>query len=209
MINLDTYIKFLNGGKAKLEILKEKGQKLDTMLATLGKSLSDLREADDVMNAVSVLAQEDSKNIVEELVTLAMQSVYGDNYSFEVDNKINRGQPETFFYVVKDGERCLLKSADDYFGGGVVDICSFALRVVMWAIQDSKSDNVLLLDEPMKNLDTARLTLAGKMIQELSKALNLQFIIITHEDELILTGDSTFLVTQTNGVSKVERTGSV
>jgi len=205
-MDLDKYTKFLNTQKAKLEILTDKRLKLESTLIGLDKSLSDVREADDVMNAVSVLAQENSKNVIEELVTLALQSVYGESHSFEIDNKINRGQPETFLYVVENDERCLLKNADDYFGGGVVDICSFALRVVSWAIQDEKSDNVLLLDEPMKNLDSARLTLAGEMIKELSKALNLQFVIITHEDELVMTGDSTFFVTKTNGISNVEKT---
>lgn len=203
MINLDKYTNFLSTQKAKLELLVNKRTNLESPLVANEQLLKDLREAEDVINIVSVLAQEESKQIVEELVTLALQSVYGTAYTFEVENKVKCNQPETFFYVVKEGEKCLLKNADDYFGGGVVDICSFALRIVAWSIADERSDNVLVLDEPFKAIDSARLSLVGEVIRELSESLDLQFIIITHLDGLKKMGNKTFLVTQKNEVSSV------
>ena len=64
-------------------------------------------------------------------------------------------------------------------GGGVVDIASLALRVAIWSI--GKTDNVLVLDEPIKNIQPASLQMeAWDIIQKLSQQLNLQFIIITN-----------------------------
>jgi len=202
-MNLNKYTDWLSKQKARLELLKEKKDRLTNSLAVSEQILKDLREADEVMNAVSVLAQEDSKQVVEELVTLALQSVYGPEYGFEVENKINRGQPETFLYYTKSGERYWLKNLDDYSGGGVIDICSFALRVVCWAISDEKSDNILVLDEPMKNLDNDRCTLAGEMIKELAESLDLQFIIITRLYPLKDAGNKIFFVKQVDEISTV------
>ena len=67
-------------------------------------------------------------------------------------------------------------------GFGVADICSFALRVA-YILMD-EVDNVLILDEPFRNLDKDRTPYASKMIAELSKELDIQFIISTHIDDL-------------------------
>lgn len=159
-------------------------------------------EAREVMSRVGVLAQMEIKQIIEELVSQALQSVFGDRYSFEVDNQIQRNKPETNFYVIVDGRRRLLKVG---LGGGVVDLVAFSLRVVLWAIQNPRSTSTLVLDEPLRFLDKQKLVQAGVMIKKLSEMLNLQFIIVTHEAQLIDVADRAYLVEQVKGISKVEK----
>jgi len=94
---------------------------------------------------------------------------------------------------------------NEELGGGVIDIVSFALRVTAWAISNNRSDNVMLLDEPIKNLDSTRIPRAGEMIKKLSSDLGLQFLIVTHSDELMNIADSMFIVKKVGQTSIVEK----
>lgn len=87
---------------------------------------------------------------------------------------------------------------------GAVDIAAFALRVVSWSMSYPKLRNVIILDEPMKNLSKDMQEKASMMIKEVSKKLGIQFIIVTHEDTLASYADKTFMVEKNRkGISKV------
>ena len=204
-MNLTNYKDFLSSKKATLNLLTEKKENFLTRIEELNIESKNLVEAQEVMNIVGVLAQEEVKQVVESLVTQALQAVFGENYSFEIESKIVRNQPEIHIYVVEGGERTPIKSADDNQSGGVADLISFVLRVVFWAINGERTRNCLVFDEPLKNLDSQRLALLGEMIQLLSEMLGLQFIIITHEEKLSLIGNISYSVIKKDGISLVER----
>jgi len=201
--NLSVYEKFLANSTALKEMLTQKVSTLQSKFDELSLGIKSIDEAHDVMNAVSILSQEETKGVIEDLVTQALQAVYGETYSFEIENRIQRGQPETYLYVVIGNDKYLIKG--DELGGGVIDVVSFALRVVIWAINDPKTDNVLILDEPLKNLDNERLILFGNIIKELSKALGLQMIIVTHENQIAEIADASYYVKKEKEVSIVEK----
>jgi DNA repair exonuclease SbcCD ATPase subunit len=181
--------------RSNIEVLSVEKSELDKAIASLSK-------ARNIVSKTGVLAQQEIKEVIEELVTQALQSVFGVEYSFEVDNQIQRNKPETNLYVVIEGYRHSLK---EDLGGGVLDLAAFCLRVVLWAINSPRTSTVVVLDEPFKALDKVRLEKAGLMIKKLSEMLGLQFIIITHEDQLIDAADSAYYVKKVNGISEVSK----
>jgi len=200
---LTKYEKFLAKKKATRELLENAAKKLELEISSRRKHLIDLEEALEVMNIVSVLVQQGFEEVVEVLVTQALKFVFGDNYSFEIDSSISRNQPEINMFIVIDGERFSPKN--DELSGGQADVVSFALRIVLWAIQDERTRATLVFDEPFRNLHGVKNAEAVReMIQYLSKTLSLQFIIITQDEELTKVADCSFLVTKEKGVSKVE-----
>lgn len=203
MIDFQRFEKFLSSMRAEANFLIKKESDLRSKISDLTTALHHTNEAQDIMNAVSILSQEEFKAVIEELVTEALQSVYGDTYSFEIESKIQRNQPEVYFHVIIDGEKFSIKN--DELGGGVVDVVSFALRVALWAINNPRTDNVLILDEPLKNLDSERLISIGNMIKEISQSLGLQFIIVTHETQLAEISDASWVVTKCGKTSDVEK----
>lgn len=203
-MKIEVHKKFLMRKQVEVEDLQQKKKELDAEKALLDKDMHTLEQSRDIMSRVGVLAQQEIKNVIEELVTQALQAVFGEEYSFEVDNRIQRNKPETNFYVVIAGRRHLLKSE---LGGGVVDLTAFCLRVVLWAINSPRTSNVIILDEPLRFLDKTRLIQAGVMIKKLSEMLGLQFIIVSHEDQLIDVADRAYYVEKVKGVSKVTRLG--
>jgi len=165
-------------------------------------SLEGLDKAREIMNSVGILVQDKVRAVIEDLVSQALQCVFGDEYSFKIRNEIVRDKPETSFSLVISGREFSLKEEQ---GGGVLDVISFILRVVMWSLERPKRRNTIVLDEPGKFISKDLLQLFGVMISEVSSLLNVQFIMITHEKDLIEIADTSYLVTQTDGVSLVQK----
>ena len=77
-------------------------------------------------------------------------------------------------------------------GGGVVDVSSFALRIATWSL--SKTNNVIILDEPFKHLSNDLQSRAGEILKRLSEKLKLQILMSTHIEDIIDVADRVFEV---------------
>jgi len=195
------YEDFLYEKKAEKRITTERIQELELNHKVLKSRLEDLNEAVSVINIVGVMANDDSKNIIEGIVTEALQLVYDESFSFIIDTRIQRGQPESYLSVkIGENEYSL---RDEELGGGVIDVVSFTLKVTMWAISDPQVDNTLVLDEPLRNLDSERLTKMGMIIKKLSDSLGIQFLIVTHEPQLAEAANKVMIVRKINGTSMI------
>jgi DNA repair exonuclease SbcCD ATPase subunit len=205
-MNIKEYKEFLSDTKSSIKILTCDKNKLETEISEEEKKLSDLKEARDVINIAGVLAQDTTKSLFETLITKALKTIFGDEYSFELESRTSNNQPEMELFVVENGVRY---HPEDEKGGAILDVISFMSRIVSWALTEPKTDNVLLLDEPFRCLSKQVLPFLAELIQEMSKELNLQFIYITHEHELAYASnreeDRSFLVSKIHGISKVER----
>lgn len=202
-MHLSKYVEFLNTTVIKKDLLTLERDSITKKLKDTATMSSNLVKARDIMISVGIISQEEIKIVIEELVTQALQGIFGDNYSFVLENKIARNKPETEFYVIQDGKKRSLK---DELGGGVIDVISFAIRIILWAITSDRTDNVIILDEPMKFVSKDKLEMCGEMLRYMSEILNIQFILITHEGQLINAADAAFCVKQINGVSVIENT---
>lgn len=140
------------------------------------------------------------KDYIEGMVTTALQAVFEEGYQFIIDFDIKRNRPEAKISLKIRGEEVDPK---DSVGGGVLDVASFALRVVLWSIQNPRSSNTIVLDESFKFLH-GNLENASQLLKKLSKDLGLQFIIVTQLDELSQYADKTFLVSHNGKYSEVK-----
>lgn len=160
-----------------------------------------LEEAQQIIQYVATITQEQLKFHIENLVTLALSSVFGEEaYKFEIGMEIRRGQTECDLYFVRDGERVHPLSAS---GGGAVDVASFALRVALWSLQQNKTRPIFILDEPMKNISAAYQEKASEMFKSVAEKLGLQIIMVSHNEELISASDKVIRVGIKKGVSYI------
>jgi predicted ATPase len=206
VFNSKNYIKFLADTRAEIRLLTESRKNALAEIERLEQYSADIKEAQEVMGAVGILAQDSTKAVFEGLVTQALQAVFGDEYTFELESRFNRGKPEIELFIVENGTKY---SPKDEKGGGLVDVCSFALRIVSWAIREPRSENVLILDEPFRCLHKEVLTFLSQMMQKISEELGLQIICITHENQIAIVANfsednKAFYVRQANGKSSVE-----
>ena len=145
------------------------------------------------------------KDYIEEMISVALQAVFEDDYQFIIDFNIKRNRPEAKISLKIRGEEVDPK---DSVGGGVLDVASFALRVVLWSIQNPRSSNTIVLDESFKFLH-GNLENASQLLKKLSKDLGLQFIIVTQLDELSQYADKTFIVKHNGKHSEITELGGV
>lgn len=204
IMDLTKYENFLSEQKATQKHLENSVEELEAEIISHQNLLVDIEGALDVMNTVGILVQQEFEEVVEVLVTQALKFVFGDNHSFELEGSISHNQPEVHMYLVIDGERFSPK--DDEFSGGQADVVSFALRIILWAIQYSLTRPTLIFDEPFRNLHgLGNAEAVREMIQYLSKTMDLQFIINSQSEGLVDIADVVFHVRKENGVSIVER----
>jgi len=188
--------------KAKRDLLiqqkREKSQRIDQLTT----DIEELKEARNIINAAQMMSQVTVSEFIEEVVTLALQSVLGPQYGFKVEYELKRGKSEASLYIVKNGE---LLQAEDDCGGAVADVASLGLRASCWALSDPKPAPVLLVDEPGRFLHLGeRMQKFGELLRQLNEMLGLQIIMITHEPTLVETADKAFSISQSNGISQVE-----
>lgn len=206
-MNLKIYKEFLSDTKSNINILTEDKNRLSEETSELESNIKDLKEAKEVVSAAGILAQDSMKTVFESLVSQALKTIFGEEYSFELESRFFRNQPEMEMFVIENG---IKYSPKDEKGGAIVDIISFASRVVSWAIMEPKSQNTLLLDEPFRCLSKDALPFLAQLMQDISDELNLQILYITHEKQLAEVScraekDRSYLVKKIDGISRVER----
>ncbi len=160
----------------------------------------DYERAREIVRLVGLKTQEQLQYHISDITTLAMEAVFDNPYALSVEFVQRRNKSECDLLFERDGERVEPTSAS---GGGTVDVASFALRIASWSMQNPRSRNVIIMDEPLRFLSEQYQPKASLMIKELSERLNLQFIIITHETALSEHADRIFQVRLKNKVSNI------
>lgn len=173
--------------------LQEKKDQLEVVL-----------KAQSIVQQVAKDTQETLSGKVSELVSSALQTVFPEPYDLIVSFEMKRGKTEACLTLSRDGNEV---EAAEGVGGGVLDVVSFALRCVMWML-DGKTRSVMILDEPFRYVSRDLMPRVAQMIQQISERLGIQFILISHENELIEAADKVFKVTIRKGISHVTATRS-
>jgi len=187
--------------KGKRDEVNRSFLELDSRRKELKKSVRRSEEAQAIIQKVAKDTQSQLEIHISDIVTMALETIFDDPYEFRIEFVVKRNKTECELIFEKDGVKIHPLSAS---GGGVIDTASFALRIALWTLQTPRSRNTIILDEPFKFLSKDLLPRACDLLQELQKKLNLQFIIVTHLDELAECADKTFEVRIKKGVSKIK-----
>jgi len=200
-MELDTTLeKYQNLQGRKDEILVNLESKRSELEET-EKSLAEHIKSRWVLTEVAKLTQERFKVRVESLVTLAIRSVFDRFFEFKLRFERERNrfvcQP-----LIKEGGEEYIPKKD--MGGSIIDIISFALRIVLWSLETPRSRGLFVVDEPMRWVgEGEELLKGGKFISEISHKLGFQILLITHSPALTEIADKAFKVVRRNKRSQV------
>jgi len=201
MIDPKPYNEWLTRKQAERDLHKKEAARLGERIESAAARAVDLESARDVTNAVLLLTQTKVKDLVEDVVTLALSTVFGDDYGFELEYQLKRGQSEAVPWIVKGGERY---SPREEVGGGVLDITSLAMRLALWSLTTPRPAPLFVLDEPAGNLSRDLGEAFGRMLKEVSDKLGIQILIVTHNSDIVELADKAYEVKQDNkGISHV------
>ena len=166
------------------------------------KKLKLVEQAQVFLQTVAQNTQEKLKFQIEDIVNLALESVFPNEYEFKIDFNVSRGKTdaELIFLDKRTGQNIDPMEAS---GGGVIDLTCFALRISAWALENG-TDNLIILDEPFKFVSRDLQERAGEILKTLSEKMKLQILMVTHIPEFIEVADKVFEVKKNEkGISKV------
>lgn len=172
----------------------------------LNKETEKLLMAKGLIDKATVFAREKGKNVLEESVSEILKLIFGDSYSIEIELKEKAGSPVANVYIKKNiGLNTEIINLDNE-GGGLRDIVSLSFFI---AISKLLSDNraMILLDEPTPAVSESYSEKVAEAIKLLTKYLEKQSIVITHEREYLpnLIDNVYYIEQGKDGVSKAER----
>jgi DNA repair exonuclease SbcCD ATPase subunit len=171
----------------------------DRLLADLGRAKATLQdEQDNLRHAIKQLkrmvkgqkiVQDVAQSIqtivhqrIAEVVTKCLAAVFDEPYQFHIDFVRKRGKTEAELYFTREGMRV---DPNDAAGGGVGDVAAFGLRLICLILMQPRRRLLIILDEPFKHLGAEHHGRCKSMMLNLSKELNFQFLIVTHEEGLM------------------------
>lgn len=190
----------LQKGIGRRDALQEQLIQAQAKQIVLEEILSDSRLAQALTQSVAKTTQDQLTFHIKDLVETALDSVFPDKYKFGAEFVAKRGRSEARLYLEKDG---IERDPMNANGGGIVDIIAVALRMACWCL--SRSENVLLLDEPFRFLSAEYRPVMAELLATMSRRLGLQIIMVTHDPDMMAVADKVFEVSQDkSGVSSIK-----
>lgn len=183
-----------NRGRIKRELCIEQLKERKDQVTKAKNYIEVVEEAQVTLQTAAQETQQQLRYHIEDLVQTAMDTIFPGKYTFCVDFELKRGKTEASMYVEQGVAKM---NPMDSNGGGLADIIALGLRMACWTL--SKTDNLLIMDEPYKNLSAGYRPLMGEILKTLSRKLGLQVITVTHDQEITSIADRIFRLTQRQG----------
>lgn len=195
-----------NNQKGQQEQLEKNKKEIENNLKDCKEQIDLFEQVNIYLQQVSEHARQQAKEQIEALVTRALQFVFGEEFSFEVEISEKRSRPSAEFYVVSEYEDKKIKNKpQNARGGGVVDVVSLALRVaVLQTFSRPKILGPLVLDEPTKHVSEEYITRVTKFLRNVAEMYERQIIVVTHQQHLSQVADKSFLVELLGSKSEVK-----
>src|SRR3990167_4138177 len=152
--SLDSHIAKLNQYKGAVSNINNRMSAISKELNDIYLKSDSLAKALEVLQALAELKRHEIKGKIEALVTKALRSVFNrPDYSFEFKMELKRANM-TAMPVLKSkfGEQIIETDIVDGHGGGIVDVCSFVLQVIILLLSPDKPNRVFIGDESFKHV---------------------------------------------------------
>lgn len=170
--------------------------KLETEVMTLGKVIA-------ILHSLSTSVQERFLKGIEDLVSEGLTAVFGETIQFVITPVVRNKQVNLDFSIHnQDGTETDLMDAR---GGGLVCLTGVLLRIIMARLMSSRIRQTLILDEPLGMLSSNYQPAAGELLRKLADELDMQLIIVSHNQEIIEHADRVYELQRTeHGVKAVQ-----
>lgn len=198
-MNLPELNEKIQTAKSRREYFIEHLEELEATQHTVSQKNMNVQLAQKFFQTVAEDTQNQIRYHIEKLVQTALDSVFPSIYNFNIMFEQKRGRTEARFFLERDGYEIDIMTGT---GGGIADIIAMALRITIFTL--SRRRNVIILDEPLKFVSKKYQPIIVNLLSELRNELNIQFIISTHNDEIIESADDIFKVElNKEGISNV------
>ena len=161
-----------------------------------GEEVTLLFHVNDILTGVEANWRRSSEKTLGDIVSRGLSAVFGEEIQVTIESRIVRDTTSMTLKLTQHG--VALGNIIDSTGGSIVSVLNVLLKVWMIVNLKPQLTRVLILDEPFAAVEQRHLPAIGQLLRELSERLGIQFIIVSHEPELIDAADIVHAV-QTDG----------
>lgn len=146
-------------------------------------------QAVELLSLVQKVTRDKIKNAFENIVTHALNYIFeSDKYSFHLVFG-RRGNLQELDFAVQTPEKNEPLDPMTTDAGGVLNIISFALRVVLMEVASPKINGFIVSDESFANLSEEYVEQASQFLKEINQKMNRQVIAISHQSKMLDSAD--------------------
>lgn len=187
---LTTWRNTVNTVKVRKEILEGARKRFARQKQELLEDMSTLQEAKSIFQKAATMTQNHLAIHLSSIVTKSLRTIWPESkIEFKVKFVERRNTTECDMWIEENGKEFSLLDSRGY---GVVDVISFSLKVAYILLHPS--DNIIIIDEPCRNLSKNRHEAFSMLLKELAKELDMQFILATHSKSIIAHADKSFYI---------------
>ena len=188
----------------EIDSLESGLEDIEQQLSLIDKKIKLYEGSQLLLQNLAEVTRNDYAADLEKVVTLCLQSVFGEHKSFEIEIKPSRNKVAVEFYVVDtSGSEPLRRPPEDSMGGGVVDTVSIGLRFGLLQLVNPKPLGPIILDEPAKHVSSGKVDAISTLILELTRMFNKQTILVTHHQNLVDIADNAITFDKKDGYTVI------
>lgn len=164
--------------------LKIRGTALQEEISVLKTQRESFERAAAVLSSIGEERQQQAQLKVEELVTRGLQSVFGEEYGFRIEQTSVGARPEVNFLVRSstDDGKIIETDVMSSRGGGLAAVVGFLLRVVIMLLSKKSQESVIFLDETFGMLSAEYEGRMAEFLKKISEETGITIVLVTHSD---------------------------
>lgn len=166
---------------SELELVRKQYKNEKEQYEKASNKIGYIQTAQQIIQQIAQQIQEQAHNQIASVVTKCLEAVFDEPYTFRILFEKKRGRTEARLIFERDGMEIDPMTGS---GGGVIDVASFALRLSCLMLCKPQLRKILILDEPFKFVSEEYRRQIKLLLEQLSEEMKVQFIIITHINEL-------------------------
>jgi len=146
-------------------------------------------KAIEIFGVIQEVTQQQVKEGFNKLITYILQYIFEQDYKFELEFGRRGNLQECNFKVISpDGVE--ITDTLEALGGGILDVLSFGLRLVLMELIKPRYEGFICLDESFKHVSINYLPKISALLKETNKRFNKQIIMTTHQELLKFAADN-------------------
>lgn len=195
--------------KTKVEHARQQGvvssllarkQTLSAAKLSHAKEVEIAQKAGDIIRIVADDRRTCMKERVEKLLSYGLTAAFNEPMKAELTYQA-WGMSDRISITITD--RNVTTQIEDSRGGGVVNIVSFLLELLILHTFSPAQRKLLLLDEPFSMVSEGNVEAVGSLVSELAHKMGIQIVLITHSTALAESGDKVYRISKRDGKTEV------
>ena len=200
---LNTAKNILDRKAYKVEDLKERKDSVSVKSERLQEEIKVLESVSRILTEVVGERTNTLKDKIVSMVNEALNSIFNDNIRINITSSIKRNKTEYHIDIIHNGTT----GTQESFGGGVLAVIAFILRVVLIII--TNKDRVLFLDESLTFVSEQYQPALSRFIKKICDNLNFTIILISHQPKLSVHADNVYEAYSHNNSTNFKLTNNI